>query len=67
MWGSSGQAVPCRAETPVCKPPPGGLQGIHGKPLDEARRMWRDERRGSIITAIPTGRGTLLLYRPTGR
>jgi len=45
----------------------GLLQGIHGKPVDEAQRMWRDERRGSIISAIPDGRGTMLLYRPTGR
>ena len=26
MSASSGQAVPCRADAPVCKPPPGGLQ-----------------------------------------
>jgi hypothetical protein len=45
----------------------GLLQGIHGKPVDEAQRMWRDERRGTIITAIPAGRGTMLLYRPAGR
>jgi hypothetical protein len=110
MSASSGQAVPCRAEAPVCKPPPGGLQpsyfverltmvgmpasasfafdsgnklvqtvvlfadtdpalmagllqGIHGKPVDEAQGVWRDERRGTIITAI-AGRGTMLLYRP---
>jgi len=114
MSASSGQAVPCRAEAPVCKPPAGGLQptlfverltmvgmpasasfafdsgdklvqtvvlfadsdpalmtgllqGIHGKPVDEGQRMWRDERRGTIITAIPDGRGTMLLYRPTAR
>jgi hypothetical protein len=115
MSASSGQAVPCRAEAPVCKPPPGGLQpsyfvehltmvgmpasasfafdsggklvqtvvlfadsdpallagllqGIHGKPVDEARGVWRDDRRGTTITAIPAGRGTMLLYRPaTGR
>ena len=111
MSASSGQAVPCSAEAPVCKAPPGGLQpsyfverltmvgmpasasfafdgsdklvqtvvlfadsdpalmegllqGIHGRPVDEAQRMWRDERRGTIITAIPAGRGTMLLYRP---
>jgi hypothetical protein len=40
------------------------LQGIYGKPVDEAQRMWRDERRGTIITAVPAGRGTMLLYRP---
>jgi hypothetical protein len=45
----------------------GLLQGIYGKPVDEAQRAWRDERRGSIITATPDGRGTMLLYRPTGR
>jgi hypothetical protein len=114
MSASSGQAVPCRAEAPVCKPPPGGLQpsyfverltmvgmpasasfafdsggklvqtvvlfadsdpalmtgllqGIHGKPVDEGQRIWRDERRGTIITAIPDGRGAMLLYRPAGR
>ena len=43
------------------------LQGIHGKPVDEAQRVWRDERRGTTITAIPAGRGTMLLYRPAGR
>jgi hypothetical protein len=111
MSASSGQAVPCRAEAPVCAQPAGGLQpshfverltmvgmpasasfafdgsnklvqtvvlfadsdpalmagllqGIHGKPVDEAQGIWRDERRGTIITAIPAGRGTMLLYRP---
>ena len=114
MSASSGQAAPCRAEAPVCQPPPDGLQpsyfverltmvgmpasasfafdsdgklvqtvvlfadsdpalmagllqGIHGKPVDEGQRMWWDERRGTIITAIPDGRGTMLLYRPTAR
>jgi hypothetical protein len=111
MSASSGQAVPCRPEAPVCTRPADGLQpsyfverltmvgmpasasfafdggdklvqtvvlfpdsdpallagllqGIHGKSVDEAQRMWRDERRGTIITAIPAGRGTMLLYRP---
>lgn len=110
---SSGQAVPCRTEAPVCAPPPGGLQpthfverltmvgmaasasfafngdklaqtvvlfpdadpalvasllqGIHGKPVSEGQGIWRDERRGTTITAIPSGRGTILLYRPTAR
>ncbi|MBI2739865.1 MAG: hypothetical protein HYX38_25380 [Rhodospirillales bacterium] len=111
---SSGQAVPCRADAPVCTPPPGGLQpslfverltmvgmpasasfafdgsgklaqtvvlfpdsepallvgllqGVHGKPTDEVQRVWRDERRGTIITAVPAGRGTMLVYRPTER
>ena len=114
MSASSGQAVPCRTDAPVCTPPPGGLQpslfverlemvgmpastsfafnsdgklaqtvvlfpdsdpalltgllqGIHGKPMDEAQRVWRDERRGTIITAVPTDRGTMLVYRPAGR
>jgi len=43
------------------------LQGIYGKPVDEAQGVWRDERRGTIITAVPDGRGTMLLYRPAGR
>ncbi len=110
---SSGQAVPCRADAPVCAQPADGLQpsyfverltmvgmpasasfafdsdklaqtvvlfpdsdptliagllqGIHGRPADEAQRIWRDERRGTIITAIPTGRGTMLVYRPAAR
>jgi hypothetical protein len=110
---SSGHAVPCRAEAPVCAPPPGGLQptyfverltmvgmpasasfafddgdklrqtvvlfpdsdpallagllqGIHGKPIAEGQGVWRDERRGTTITAIPAGRGTMLVYRPSG-
>ena len=109
MSASSGQAVPCRPEAPVCTSPPGGLQpshfverltmvgmpasasfasdgdgklvqtvvlfadsdpallagllqGIYGRP--EGQGVWRDERRGTIITAIPDGRGTMLLYRP---
>lgn len=112
MSASSGQAVPCRAEAPVCAPPPGGLQpsyfverltmvgmpasasfafngdklaqtvvlfadadpallagllqGIHGKPVNEGQGVWRDERRGTTITAIPAGRGTMLVYRPSG-
>lgn len=45
----------------------GLLQGIHGKPVDETQRIWRDERRGTTITALPAGRGTMLLYRPAGR
>ena len=45
----------------------GLLQGIHGQPADEAQRIWRDDRRGTIITAIPAGRGTMLVYRPAGR
>ncbi len=108
---SSGNAVPCRAEAPVCAPPPGGLQptyfvesltmvgmpasasfafdandklvqtvvlfpdsdpalisgllqGIHGAPVDASNGQWRDDRRGTMLRAIPTGRGTLLLYRP---
>jgi hypothetical protein len=110
---SSGHAVPCRADAPVCAPPPGGLQpsyfvesltmvgmpasasfafaddklvqtvvlfpnsdtaliagllqGIHGAPVDASKGQWRDDRRGTILTAIPNGRGTLLLYRPAAR
>jgi hypothetical protein len=110
---SSGNAVPCRADAPVCATPPGGLQpsyfverltmvgmpasasfafaddklvqtvvlfpdsdpalitgllqGIHGPPVDANKGQWRDERRGTILTAIPNGRGTLLLYRPAAR
>jgi hypothetical protein len=45
----------------------GLLQGIHGKPVDEAQGVWRDERRGTIITAVPAGRGAMLHYRPAGR
>jgi hypothetical protein len=114
MSASSGQAVPCRPEAPVCARPADGLQpshyverltmvgmpasasfafdsgdklvqtvvlfadsdpalmagllqGIYGKPVDAGQRMWRDERRGTIITAVPAGRGTMLLYRPAGR
>lgn len=44
----------------------GLLQGIHGKPADEGQSVWRDERRGTIITALPAGRGTMLVYRPAG-
>jgi hypothetical protein len=110
---SSGHAVPCRADAPVCAPPPGGLQpsyfvesltmvgmpasasfafaddklvqtvvlfpnsdtaliagllqGLHGAPVDASKGQWRDDRRGTILTAIPNGRGTLLLYRPAAR
>ena len=45
----------------------GLLQGIHGKPIDEAPagRVWRDEDRGSTITALPVGSGSMMIYRPT--
>ena len=45
------------------------LQGIHGKPAEDrpdaaAVRVWRDERRGSIVTATAAGAGTILVYKP---
>lgn len=46
------------------------LQGIRGTPAEapqqgDARRVWRDERRGTLITATPVERGgVVLLYRP---
>jgi hypothetical protein len=48
------------------------LQGVHGKPAedragDAAVRVWRDEKRGSILTATPAGAGTRLLYQPMNR
>ena len=43
------------------------VQGIHGTPADDRpgdsdSRVWRDDKRGSIITATPAGTGTRLLY-----
>jgi hypothetical protein len=61
------------AQTVVLFPDPdpaliaGLLQGIHGEPADETQRIWCDERRGTIIAALPVGRGTMLVYRPSGR
>ena len=45
------------------------LQGIHGQPVDDrpgrsSVKVWRDERRGSTITATPIGAGTQMDYRP---
>lgn len=47
----------------------GLLQGIHGPPIENQTggpltRVWRDDRRGSIITATPSGQGVTLVYRP---
>ena len=42
----------------------GLLQGVHGKPVGDGPGMGRDERRGTIITEIPAGRGTMLVYKP---
>jgi hypothetical protein len=48
------------------------LNGVHGKPADDrpgasAVRVWRDERRGSIITATSAGTGAMLSYQPMNR
>ncbi len=115
---SSGQAVPCRADAPVCARTSIGeprlfvellqmvgmpasasfvfdaqgrliqtivlfpnadfalvcslLQGIHGtaiedRPGEPPVRVWRDGRRGSIITATSTRSGTTLSYQPVNR
>ena len=113
---SSGRAVPCREDVPVCARTPNGgqptlfveaiemvgspasvsfafdgegrlaettvlfahadfalisnlMRGIHGTPVDDRpgaspSRTWRDERRGSVITATPAGSGARLSYRP---
>lgn len=47
----------------------GLLQGVLGQPAGESTgvRTWRDERRGTIITAIPADTGTKLVYRPADR
>ena len=45
----------------------GVLRGIHGAPVDASNGQWRDDRRGTILTAVPNGRGTLLLYQPAAR
>ena len=119
MTASSGQAVPCRQDAPVCTMTPNGqqprlfiastlmlgmpasvsfsfdaagkltetvvrfsnadfalvsnlLQGIHGEPVEDRPgappvRVFRDQRRGSTITAIPIGTGTQMDYRPANR
>jgi len=45
------------------------MQGVHGEPVDAAaaQRVWLDMRRNSTITALPSARGSVLLYRPTGQ
>jgi hypothetical protein len=48
------------------------LQGIHGQPVedrpgDSPVKTWRDDKRGSVITATPTASGTRLSYRPVNR
>jgi hypothetical protein len=45
------------------------VQGAHGPAAEDragaaATRVWRDERRHSIITVTAAGSGTLLTYRP---
>jgi hypothetical protein len=119
MTASSGQAVPCRQDAPVCATTPNGqqprlfiastqmlgmpasvsfsfdaagkltetvvrfsnadfalisnlLQGIHGQPVEDRPgtppiRVYRDQRRGSTITATPIGAGTQMDYRPANR
>jgi hypothetical protein len=119
MTASSGQAVPCRQDAPVCATTPNGqqpklfvestqmlgmpasvsfsfdaagkltetvvrfsnadfalitnlLQGIHGQAVEDRPgtppvRVWRDQRRGSTISATPIGAGTQMDYRPANR
>jgi hypothetical protein len=119
MTASSGQAVPCRQDAPICATTPNGnqprlfvesiqmlglpasvsfsfdaagkltetvvrfsnadlalvsnlLQGIHGEPVEDRPgpppvKVFRDQRRGSTITATPIGAGTQMDYRPTSR
>jgi len=48
------------------------LQGIHGQPIDDRPgqapvKVWQDKKRGSTITAMPTGAGPRLLYQPLNR
>jgi hypothetical protein len=116
MSASSGQAVPCRPDAPVCATTPNGkqpklfvesiqmlgmpasvsfsfdaagklaetvvrfsnadfglvsglLQGIHGEPVEDRPGtppvgVFRDQRRGSTITATPVGARTQMDYRP---
>jgi hypothetical protein len=47
----------------------GLLQGVHGEPVEDRpgsppARVWRDERRGSVLTATPASQGVWLIYRP---
>ena len=116
MTASSGQAVACRQDAPVCATTPNGnqprlfiesiqmlglpasvsfsfdaagkltetvvrfsnadfdlivnlLQGIHGEAVEDRPgtppvKVFRDQRRGSTITATPIGTGTQMDYRP---
>jgi hypothetical protein len=116
MTASSGQAVPCRQDAPICATTPNGnqprlfvesiqmlglpasvsfsfdaagkltetvvrfsnadfalvsnlLQGIHGEAVEDRPgtppvKVFRDQRRGSTITATPIGAGTQMDYRP---
>jgi hypothetical protein len=48
------------------------LQGIHGQAVEDRPgtppvRIWRDQRRGSTISATPIGAGTQMDYRPANR
>jgi hypothetical protein len=48
------------------------LQGIHGQPVEDRPgtplvRVWRDQRRGSTISATPIGAGTQMDYLPANR
>lgn len=113
---SRGQAVPCRADVPVCSSTIAGgvpklmvesvdmvglhgatsfvfgangelirtvvffpaadfaqasamLNGVQGQPAEDrpgamAVRMWRDEKRSSIVTVTAAGSGTILTYKP---
>ena len=51
----------------------GLMQGIQGQPAQDSlgdrpgekvARVWRDEKRGSIVTITASGSGTILFYRP---
>jgi len=48
------------------------VQGIHGSPDgqdrgESPRAVWRDDKRGSMLTAVPVGTGTRLTYMPADR
>ena len=48
------------------------LTGIHGEAVDGRPgpppvKIWQDKKRGSTISATPTGAGSRLLYRPANR
>ena len=47
------------------------LTGIHGEAVDERPgpppvKTWQDKKRGSTISATPTGAGSRVLYQPSG-